>query len=231
MQDLLSSLNLSSVGFLHSAPRPPVPGEETDRSANGSSCANSTRSAPAASSYLRSHSLLGRGSTTVAMNQRSSSISPAATPRKSNLDKTLVATGAIDEPGAPLGFEPEGSVSGSPGLFAETSSGTPRRCLRWAESLDTLLEDGEGVKLYKAFLDQELESSKALDFWFACSGLKLMDTKDVGRITSLVKLIYKLYIRREVLGLSSAIKRTIMERLKRHEVIIMATISMNKLFL
>jgi len=122
---------------------------------------------------------------------------------------------------APLGFEPEGSVASSP-RFAESSSGGshPPACLRWAENLGYLLEDGEGVKLYKLFLDQELGTSAALDFWFACSGLKLVSSGDAGRMTSLVKLIYKKYIKREAveLKLSSQLKRHIVDRLKKHQV-------------
>lgn len=212
--------------FARSAPRPPVPGEETDRS-----CASSTRSAGSHQSHVSAatQSQSGRSCSDVGSHQsskktsgKSSSVSPCATPRKSTLDKTS-STASVDgstlkpasDAAAPLGFEPEGSADGSPG-FVET--GTPAY-LRWAESLKYLLEDGEGVKLFRQFLvDQEHGAANALDFWFACSGLKLVSGSDRVTVTSLVRLIYKKYVKGDRLRLRPEAKRQIVDRLRRDDV-------------
>lgn len=63
-------------------------------------------------------------------------------------------------------------------------------CLRWAQSLHMLLQDPDGVKLFQKYLYCEGKNhADALDFWFACEGLK----KEVGieKIHVLVKVIYK----------------------------------------
>ena len=114
---------------------------------------------------------------------------------------------------APLGFEPEGGVSVSP-HFQEGSCGSGPSYLKWAESLKYLLQDSDGVSLFKQFLDQE-QGSGALDFWFACSGLKMVSAGDADRIVGLVKLIYKRYIKGDHLCLKADVKRRIIDRLKR----------------
>lgn len=220
MQDFISSIG--GTVFVRSLPRPPVPGEETDSSATAGGSAPPMSSTVHPPHYAASTRSSGGSShrSHASSTKSNTSKSPAATPRKSNLDRTLVYTGSAADDPAPLGFEPEGSVAGSPHCFAETSGGTPAACLRWAESLRCLLEDGEGVKLYKAFLDQELENSQALDFWFACSGLRLVAPGDVNLIGSLVKLIYRKYVKREgELRLSTEVRRGVVERLKRRQVV------------
>lgn len=43
---------------------------------------------------------------------------------------------------------------------------------RWAESLHTLLDDQEGITLFRAFLGRE-GSADVIDFWLACRGFWL----------------------------------------------------------
>ncbi|XP_028267538.1 axin-1 isoform X2 [Parambassis ranga] len=91
-----------------------------------------------------------------------------ATPRRSDLD---------------LGYEPEGSASPTPPY------------LKWAESLHSLLDDQDGIHLFRTFLKQE-ECADMLDFWFACSGFRKLEASE-GREDKKVKLakaIYKKYI-------------------------------------
>lgn len=107
--------------------------------------------------------------------------------------------------GVPLGHEPDGS------------SGAVS-CLKWAESLDNLLQDSDGVLLFKEFLDQENGCSSNLDFWFACSGLKMGVPADSERVLGLVKLIFKKYIKGDSLHLKSDVKRRIVERMKKNQV-------------
>ena len=202
-------LNESGGNFTESAPRPPVPGEENELHSNGGT---STRSSGSYKSHIsgKSHS----SGKSVASHRSDVSHSPAATPRRSNLDKVGVSL-SYPEPKldkdieAPLGFEPEGSAASSP-PFTENS--TPPY-LKWAENLKYLLEDSDGVKLFKTFLDQE-HCSNTLDFWFACSGLKLVSADDKDKVQNLVKLIYKKYIKGDQLSLKGQIKSAIIDRIK-----------------
>uniref|UniRef100_A0A3Q4HSM3 Axin-1 n=1 Tax=Neolamprologus brichardi TaxID=32507 RepID=A0A3Q4HSM3_NEOBR len=91
-----------------------------------------------------------------------------ATPRRSDLD---------------LGYEPEGSASPTPPY------------LKWAESLHSLLDDQDGILLFRTFLKQE-ECADMLDFWFACSGFRKLEASEVTeeKKVKLAKLIYKKYI-------------------------------------
>ena len=198
-------LNDTGGNFTELSARPPVPGEETERQSNGG---NSTRSSGSHKSHLSTSSAKSGGDK-----------SPSVTPRRSNLDRSgappigsNLLKGDCD---APLGFEPEGSAANTP-PFTENGtpplSGTPPY-LKWAENLNFLLEDSDGVKLYKQFLD-EMQCSEILDFWFACRGLKLLDSKAEKRISELSRVIYKRFIRADKLNLGSSFTKPIAECLK-----------------
>ncbi|XP_047428699.1 axin-1 isoform X2 [Mugil cephalus] len=91
-----------------------------------------------------------------------------ATPRRPDLD---------------LGYEPEGSASPTPPY------------LKWAESLHSLLDDQDGILLFRTFLKQE-ECADMLDFWFACSGFRKLEASEGNeeKKVKLAKAIYKKYI-------------------------------------
>ena len=214
-------LHDSGGNFTESAPRPPVPGEENELQSNGGTSTRST-----GSSSHKSH-------TSSSKSARSDlSHSPAATPRRSNLDKSNKISssssgsiqndntstkgkskGKLEDEEAPLGFEPEGSAASSP-QFTENS--TPPY-LKWAENIEALLDDREGVRLFKQFLDQEY-TSNPLDFWFACKGLKVgVHEDEEEKIQRLVKLIYKRYIKGDHLNLPTDVKRSITAKYKREK--------------
>ena len=201
-------LNDSGGNFTESAPRPPVPGEENELQSNGGT---STRSSGSHKSQISSKSHSSGKS-------HKSESSPAATPRRSNLDKNLPQINRSnpkldgEDINAPLGFEPEGSAASSP-PFTENS--TPQY-LKWAENLNLLLEDSDGVKLFKEFLDQE-HCSNTLDFWFACRGLKMVPPHDDIKITAIVKLIYKKFFKTDQLHFKPDTRRTIVDRINRKE--------------
>lgn len=67
---------------------------------------------------------------------------------------------------------------------------SPPACLRWARALHHLLEDPDGVKLFQEYLQAEGKPhADALDFWFACEGLrKQSEPEKIGQI---IKVIYK----------------------------------------
>lgn len=90
-----------------------------------------------------------------------------ATPRRPDLD---------------LGYEPEGSASPTPPY------------LKWAESLHSLLDDQDGIHLFRTFLKQE-DCADMLDFWFACSGFRKQENNEGNeKMLKLAKAIYKKYI-------------------------------------
>ncbi|KAL4624442.1 axin-1-like [Arapaima gigas] len=91
-----------------------------------------------------------------------------ATPRRPDLD---------------LGYEPEGSASPTPPY------------VKWAESLHSLLDDQDGIQLFRTFLKQE-DCVDLLDFWFACSGFRKLEASECSEEKKLkiAKAIYKKYI-------------------------------------
>ncbi|XP_036158898.1 axin-1 isoform X3 [Myotis myotis] len=91
-----------------------------------------------------------------------------ATPRRSDLD---------------LGYEPEGSASPTPPY------------LKWAESLHSLLDDQDGINLFRTFLKQE-DCADLLDFWFVCTGFRKLEPCDSNeeKRLKLAKAIYRKYI-------------------------------------
>ena len=191
-------LSDSGGNFTEMATRPPVPGEENDRQSNGG---NSTLSSGSYKSHLSASSA-----------KSENKMSPAVTPRRSNLDKTSTSLSygcQYDE--APLGFEPEGSAASSPPF---TESSTPP-FLKWAENLNYLLEDRDGVKLYKDFLEQE-NCQHLLSFWFACQGFKIMESK--SKLLDLAKVIYKRYIKSDKLNIGLEFTKPISKRIKTEDI-------------
>ncbi|VDP92564.1 unnamed protein product [Echinostoma caproni] len=66
---------------------------------------------------------------------------------------------------------------------------------KWSLGLDYLLQDSEGVALFKTYLQYE-GCSNLLDFWFACQGFRSkVDPSDHRKIAQLIKVIYRTYIR------------------------------------
>ncbi|XP_019722034.1 axin-1 isoform X1 [Hippocampus comes] len=102
------------------------------------------------------------------------------------LSRSLKCEASVATPRRPdqdLGYEPEGSASPTPPY------------LRWAESLHSLLDDQDGIHLFRMFLKQEA-CADLLDFWFACSGFRKLETaegNDEKRL-KLAKAIYKKYV-------------------------------------
>ena len=90
--------------------------------------------------------------------------------------------------------------------------GTPPSFVRWPEDLSQLLDDAEGVLLFRKFEEDELESS-ALEFWLACRGLKKKaretaeDSTAADRLPSLTKLIGRKYVKGNRLPLATEIKQ------------------------
>ncbi|XP_062303629.1 axin-1 isoform X1 [Osmerus eperlanus] len=97
--------------------------------------------------------------------------------------KSEASTATPRRPDQDLGYEPEGSASPTPPY------------LKWAESLHSLLDDQDGIHLFRTFLKQE-ECADMLDFWFACSGFRKLEANEghEEKKLKLAKAIYKKYI-------------------------------------
>ncbi|XP_072299136.1 axin-1 isoform X2 [Eucyclogobius newberryi] len=109
-------------------------------------------------------------------------ISPAFSSKNESL-KCDASVATPRRPDLDLGYEPEGSASPTPPY------------LKWAESLHSLLDDEDGINLFRTFLRQE-ECADMLDFWFACSGFRKLETSEdyEEKKVKTAKVIYKKYI-------------------------------------
>lgn len=204
--------------FTENAPRPPVYGEENELQSNGG---NSTKSSSSHKSHVsnKSHSSSKSGTSTKGDH------SPATTPRKSKLEGvksgdtlTAISQSSLNacedsEMGAPLGYEPEGSTVNSPPY---SENGTPPH-LKWAENLHNLLQDSDGVEVFREFMEREHEGgADELVFWFACLGLKRkIDGNSVdSSIANIQKAIYKRYVRSDrIKCISKAVKKDIADKI------------------
>uniref|UniRef100_A0A3P8YCA8 Axin-1 n=1 Tax=Esox lucius TaxID=8010 RepID=A0A3P8YCA8_ESOLU len=146
--------------FTEDAPRPPVPGEEGGDR----------------EPHLNRHLSSGHGGCPRPPSQ-SSYYHPSKT-EPSFRGSEPPATPTPRRPDLDLGYEPEGSASPTPPY------------LKWAESLHSLLDDQEGIQLFRGFLIQE-GCGDLLDFWFACSGFRKSSQE---KRPKLAKAIYRKYV-------------------------------------
>ncbi|KAK6624205.1 hypothetical protein RUM44_011064 [Polyplax serrata] len=180
------SRSIARIGigdFDENSPRPPVPGEETEP---GYYCG----SAPA-------------------FTTNSSTIRYKYIPRSSSVHSTANLEG-----NAPLGFEPEGSCAyyGACTPVFEGSR-SPPPCVLWAKSLSCLLQDDDGVELFRRYLEREGQAhAEALDFWFACEGLKKQPNKE--SVAHFIKAIYMKFILSPTLPIREDMRREVMTRIR-----------------
>lgn len=129
-----------------------------------------------------------------------------------------VHSAALLEGKAPLGFEPEGRCSNDHGSCSPFNEGTrsPPPYLQWAKNLFCLLEDGEGVTLFKRYLERQGKvHADALDFWFACEGLKKKTNNQ--EFVQYAKAIWKWY--KPVLHIKEELRSEVTSRLRGHRMI------------
>jgi len=141
-----------------------------------------------------------------------------AAPQNSYLDQTITSgynyVTQRDNYHARLGFEPERSATQDqlPALAFVENSPQPAY-LRWAENLESLLIDRDGVRLFRQFLEEERDSA-LLNFLFACKGLAMVSEHDKPRMINVVRTVYKTYIKGNRLGLQPEVKRNIVDRIR-----------------
>ncbi|KRT81696.1 hypothetical protein AMK59_5721, partial [Oryctes borbonicus] len=121
------------------------------------------------------------------------------------------------EPCIPMGFEPESTCRSSSRPASRHDRLTDNRspdnlsppaCLQWAKSLHKLLEDPDGVELFKKYLQSEgRHHADALDFWFACEGLRKQTEPD--RVLQLIKVIFKRFFLKSALPIADELRREV----------------------
>ncbi|XP_025829569.1 axin-1 isoform X2 [Agrilus planipennis] len=117
-----------------------------------------------------------------------------------------------------MGFDPEGNSRSRPSSRHDRprtpcDSASPPACLRWACSLYQLLEDPDGVQLFRQYLKSEGQShADALDFWFACEGLR--NQSELERVQQIIKAIYKRFFLKSSLPISEELRREVARQVK-----------------
>nr|XP_041633426.1 axin isoform X2 [Drosophila kikkawai] len=72
----------------------------------------------------------------------------------------------------------------------ETSKNSPPSYLNWARTLNHLLEDRDGVELFKKYVEEEAPAyNDHLNFYFACEGLK--QQTDPEKVKQIIGAIYR----------------------------------------
>lgn len=185
--------NSGGSNFTEQAPRPPVgPGEENELHSTGGHSNKSSGSHKSLTSNRSNGS--GTGGATPRRSQKSAKVPPTTAapgvviaPSAVTISSTPDATTESD---APLGFEPEGSVDAQHEFFENNSPAY----VKWAENLDFLLEDADGVTLFKNYLTEK-SSVNLFEFYFAWKYLQDVEVVDTKGMSSLVKTMYKVYIK------------------------------------
>jgi len=177
--------NSGGSNFTENTPRPPVgPGEENEQQSTGGHSNKSSGSHKSLNSNRSNSS--GAGGATPRKVQKPAKLPPTA----AAVSQPPATAQHAGEHEAPLGFEPEGSVDGK---LEFTESGSPIYA-KWSEDLDYLLDDAEGVNLFKKYLTEE-NNVNLFEFYFAWKYLQALDSEAVKDIGYLVKTMNRVYIK------------------------------------
>lgn len=95
---------------------------------------------------------------------------------------------------------------------SSTHTSSSPSCLKWARTLSSLLEDRDGVELFKKYVESEggIHSDR-LKFYFACEGLKQQNDPD--KMKQIIGAIYR-FLRKSELQVPEDIKRAVKAGLK-----------------
>ncbi|XP_033167532.1 axin isoform X4 [Drosophila mauritiana] len=90
---------------------------------------------------------------------------------------------------------------------ADTSKNSSPSYLNWARTLNHLLEDRDGVELFKKYVEEEAPAyNDHLNFYFACEGLK--QQTDPEKIKQIIGAIYR-FLRKSQLSISDDLRAQI----------------------
>lgn len=216
-------LKTLSENFDENLPRPPVPGEENE-TVRSSSCTSCKTPSPCCTTTCTSCPCKDNAcvsSSVAPASSRAASLAPGSSPhslpplyvghhRSHHRLNEAVHSGRADSKEMDA---PEGSAVNTP-PYTETDATTPPY-LKWAENLDYLLVDSDGVSLFQTFLTQEHGAATTLEFWFACQGLKNR-ARSAEEIPHLIKVIHKKFLRGDSIPfISMETKKELAERLKK----------------
>jgi axin 1 len=101
-------------------------------------------------------------------------------------------------------------------LFMTSSSSSQSNsspsCLKWARTLSSLLEDRDGVELFKKYVESEggIHNDR-LNFYFACEGLK--QHTDYEKVKQFIGAIYR-FLKKSELHVPEDIRRNVKAGLK-----------------
>ncbi|ALC46265.1 Axn [Drosophila busckii] len=96
----------------------------------------------------------------------------------------------------------------------DTSRNSPPSYLNWARTLNHLLEDRDGVELFKKYVEEEAPAyNDHLNFYFACEGLK--QQTDPEKVKQIIGAIYR-FLRKSQLSISDDL-RTQIKAIKSNE--------------
>lgn len=98
------------------------------------------------------------------------------------------------------------------GSSSSSQSSSSPSCLKWAQTLSSLLEDRDGVELFKKYVESEggIHSDR-LNFYFACEGLKQQSKAD--KIKQIIGAIYR-FLKKSELSIPEDIRQMIKNGLK-----------------
>ncbi|XP_017857907.1 PREDICTED: axin isoform X2 [Drosophila arizonae] len=89
----------------------------------------------------------------------------------------------------------------------DTSKNSPPSYLNWARTLNHLLEDRDGVELFKKYVEEEAPAyNDHLNFYFACEGLK--QQTDPEKVKQIIGAIYR-FLRKSQLSISDELRAQI----------------------
>lgn len=93
------------------------------------------------------------------------------------------------------------------------SSQSPPSCYKWTLALSHLLENRDGVELFKKYVEEQecLIESERLNFYFACEGLKQQSEGE--KVNQIIGAIYR-FLRKSQLKIPEDIRQTIKIGLK-----------------
>ncbi|XP_032592819.1 axin isoform X2 [Drosophila grimshawi] len=97
----------------------------------------------------------------------------------------------------------------------DTLKNSPPSYLNWARTLNHLLEDRDGVELFKKYVEEEAPAyNDHLNFYFACEGLK--QQTDPEKVKQIIGAIYR-FLRKSQLSISDDL-RTQIKAIKSNEI-------------
>lgn len=106
-----------------------------------------------------------------------------------NMDCNSASKEACVEPADQSAASCTDSVTETKDCAEKSPNPSPPAALKWAQSLQCLLEDIQGVSLFKDFLEQDGQESY-LSCWFACRGIKKIHPSDRERLINSIKIVF-----------------------------------------